>query len=109
MRPDAGVVSKDETAPGVLHLLISVDTDARADCTNCCAAEDTVALLADGVISLLSEAGTGDFAFPGRVVVSKPDLEARGLPDGLAEGLELIDDDALVALIASHRHCLSWI
>lgn len=93
---------------GILHLLLSADCAAARDCGACCAAADTVVILDEGVMGLAALMEDDRPSFAGSVVVSESDLRARGLPGGVARGLELIDDEAIVALIETHRHCLSW-
>lgn len=101
-------MSAPATESGMLHLLLSADQDALRDCRACAADGDTVVLLADGVMGLAFEGRIGKESFAGRLVVSGPDARARGLPEHATRGFECVDDPAIVALIESHRHCLSW-
>ncbi len=108
MFPGPGAVSAAHRESGILHLLLSADSAAARDCGACGTAADTVVILDEGVMSLPALMEDDRPWFAGRVVVAESDLRARGLPGGIASGLELVDDDGIVALIESHRHCLSW-
>lgn len=101
-------MSAPETQGRILHLLLSADQDALRDCRAGVSDGDTVVLLADGVMSLAFEGRIGKETFACRLVVSAPDARARGLFEHATEGYECVDDCAIVALIESHRHCLSW-
>lgn len=94
---------------GILHLLLSADDRAWRECRSCARGEDTVVLLADGVMGLTGERSEPAPDFPCRVAASAGDARARGLPAEAADdGLELITDPQLVGLIEAHGHCLSW-
>lgn len=89
-------------------MLMSMDSGPAEECGACSTKADTLVLLADAVMCLGATSGWERPSFAGRVVVSEADLRARGLPAAAANGLELVDDEAVVALIEAHRHCLSW-
>ncbi len=92
---------------GVLHLLLSANAAALDDCLACCFEEDCVALLGEAV--MLMSGDESPLRFPCRIAVSAADAAARGVGRELAAaGVELVDDAALMGLIESHRHCLSW-
>lgn len=109
MFPGLGAVSATHRKSGILHLLLSADSAAARDCGACGTAADTVVVLDEGVMSLPALMENDPPWFAGRVVVAENDLRARGLPDGITNGIELVDDERIVKLIESHRHCLSWV
>lgn len=96
-------------ATGVLHLLLSADPGAWSECRGCCDERDSVVLYGEAVLALAQNPRDPLSGFPCSVAISAADADARGLPRGMAPpGVQFIDDAALVGLIASHRHCLSW-
>ena len=97
-----------KSPPGCLHLLLSADHDAIEDCLRAADQDDTVLILADGVMALLHTPLT---RFPDGcgVLFSAPDLEARGLAAVAAErDIGVVEDVGITTLLADHRHCLSW-
>jgi sulfur relay protein TusB/DsrH len=96
-------------AEGVLHLVLGAGSGAFDACRSRCAAGDTVLFLDDGVRRLMT-GDAGRLLPPGvALFYSAPDLAARGLAEAAAEArARLLDDDGIPALLARHRHCLSW-
>jgi sulfur relay protein TusB/DsrH len=71
---------------------------------------DVVVLLGTAVI-LLADGGNrlGQLGHGGALYAHRADVLAQGLPQSAAEaGVALIDDEALLGLVARFPHTLSW-
>lgn len=102
-------MSGETASVGALHLLQHESRDALADLRAFCAAGDAVVLLCAGVLAMARE-GFFDQLPPGvRVLAHAGDVAAQGLASLAGEQkVELIDDGALVRLVAAYPHCLTW-
>lgn len=92
------------TPASCLHLVAGDGAEALADCLAHRCAGDALLFLDAGVLHLLDdrEAGAGAHFL-------EADLQAHGLL-GLARRrrVRVIDDAGFCALLAAHRHCLTW-
>lgn len=90
-----------------LHLVFTAPSagSAFADCLRSASATDTVLLLQDAV-------GAVTLPLPAdgmpRIVAHRADVQARGLLPLLPAGMQLVDDDAFVALTETHARIVSW-
>lgn len=71
---------------------------------------DAVVLMQDGVLAGLKDSAPAHIlsTLPVEIYALTPDLQARGLPDRLAEGIQPIDYDTLVTLTEAHKQQLAW-
>ena len=44
-----------------------------------------------------------------KVYALRPDLEARGMPDAVIDGIELVDYGGFVDLVVTHNTVQSWL
>ncbi len=96
-------------SPAVLHLLMSVDSRPGMDCLQSCRSGDTVVLLDQAIMRLVSDRESLLREFPCPVVVLQGDFEARiGTSVGLPGMVRFVDEKELVDLIVTHPHCLGW-
>jgi sulfur relay protein TusB/DsrH len=102
-----GAASHDRGAvPGCLHLIAGENAEALADCLAHSRAQDAVLFLDAGVQHLLRDRGADA---PAALHYLQADLQARGLLDlALRRRVRIIDDAGFCALLAAHRHCLTW-
>lgn len=87
---------------------------ALASCLGHARPGDAVLLIEDGVVGArrgTSAAGLVEAALKScRVYALAPDLAARGLaPDGLIEGIGLVDYRGFVDLVAGHERTHAWL
>ena len=95
------------TPTSCLHLVAGNGAEALADCLAHSRGGDVVLFLDAGVLHLLDDRGTD--AGVGGACFLEADLLAHGLL-GLARRRQarVIDDAGFCALLAEHRHCLTW-
>lgn len=99
-----------------LHLVFTAPTagSALADCLRAAADGDTVLLLQDAVYAAVAPAAAAagllrEAAANGLTLAALgPDVDARGIGALLHLGIELLDDNAFVALTEQHPRILSW-
>lgn len=90
-----------------LHLVAGAGSAALADCLAHHCAPDAVLFLDAGVLHLLGDREAGAAVAGAHFL--EADLQAHGLL-GLARRrrVRVIDDAGFCALLAAHRHCLTW-
>ena len=92
-----------------LHLIVSAADDALNRCVSQFSEGDTAVFLGDGVMLLALSEADSLHSIPRDSLFSREDLDARGLlPLARKYGVRLTDDTAFAALLARHRHCLTW-
>lgn len=90
-----------------LHLVAGDAAEALADCLAQHCAPDAVLFLDAGVLHLLDDDGAGT-AGAGACFL-EADLQAHGLLElARRRRVPVIDDAGFCALLAAHRHCLTW-
>jgi len=109
LSPGVQTVTGPDQKSGILHLLMSSESQAFDQCLQASRREDVVVLMDRGVMKLMSlEEGTVS-DFPCTVLVLRSDCEARiGPLQKPLEPVRSIDEGELVALMVSLPHCLSW-
>ena len=102
-------MSGESQSSGVLHLLMSTDTQAWQACLACCAGGDTVVLLDAAVMGLTGKFTESSNVFPCAVAISEPDALARGLHKHAgSDAIAMVSDSDVVELLETHKQCLSW-
>jgi len=95
-----------------LHLVSASPNGSAAlqSCLRCAADDDAVLLIGNGVYGAVA----GPFRRSTRRVgvtrwfALEADVAARGIRDGIAESVTLVDDAAFVDLVATHQPIVSW-
>jgi len=95
------------TPASCLHLVAGDGAEALADCLAHHCAPDAVLFLDAGVLHLLADRATAAEADGAHFL--EADLQAHALLDlARRRGVRVIDDAGFCALVAAHRHCLTW-
>jgi len=92
-----------------LHLLLSNDPEALAQCKAACKLEDTIVLADRATICLIEPGLLNADLSSTRIYCLKADLQAQGLAEkNLVADVTIINDADLIDLLYQHQHCLSW-
>ena len=90
-----------------LHLVAGDGAEALADCLAHHCAPDAVLFLDAGVLHLLGDHATAAAVAGAHFL--EADLQAHGLLElARRRSVPVIDDAGFCALLAAHRHCLTW-
>jgi tRNA 2-thiouridine synthesizing protein B len=99
----------------MLHIVSKspLERAAFASCLRVAAQDSAILLIEDGVYAATrgtdAAAQIGRHAGSMRFYALGPDLEARGVKDRIVEGVEVVDYEGFVDLVAAHATVQSWL